>query len=113
MNTLGTPFAFHFSIDRPSSAGGGRAREQRSVVGKHKMNKILHVARLAPKIYELTVILRFAREEDVDIIDLGTHGRSGVGHLLMGSVAETVIRHADCPVMTIRQPKEAKHRVAI
>lgn len=59
------------------------------------------------------VILRFAKEEDVDIIVVGTHGRSGVSHLLMGSVAESVVRHADCPVMTIRQPKEAMHRVAV
>jgi nucleotide-binding universal stress UspA family protein len=52
------------------------------------------------------VILRFAKEEDVDVIVLGTHGRSGLVHLLVGSVAESVIRRAECPVMTIRKPSE-------
>lgn len=49
-------------------------------------------------------IVRFANEEKVDAIVLGTHGRSGLGHLLMGSVAESVMRRAACPVITIRQP---------
>ena len=73
-----------------------------------------HLLHGSPGSAEITkpaeVILRFAQEEHVDIIVLGTHGRSGLSHLLMGSVAESVIRHADCPVVTIRQPKEAKQR---
>lgn len=52
------------------------------------------------------VIVKFAQEQDVDAIVLGTHGRSGLSHLLMGSVAEAVVRHADCPVVTIRQPRK-------
>ena len=50
------------------------------------------------------VIVNFAEENDVDLIVLGTHGRSGFGRLLMGSVAEAVLRAAACPVLTIRQP---------
>jgi len=50
-------------------------------------------------------IVKFARKEQVDAIVLGTHGRSGLGHLLMGSVAESVIRKAPCPVVTIKQPE--------
>ena len=41
------------------------------------------------------VIVKFAKENEVDMIVLGTHGRTGLGHALMGSVAEGVIRHAD------------------
>lgn len=41
-----------------------------------------------------------------DIIVLGTHGRSGVSHLLLGSVAESVLRHAQCPVLTV--PRQAE-----
>jgi nucleotide-binding universal stress UspA family protein len=47
-------------------------------------------------------IVRYARESAVDLIVLGTHGRTGLAHLLMGSVAENVVRHAACPVLTIR-----------
>jgi len=52
------------------------------------------------------VIVDFAKNENIDMIVLGTHGRSGFGHLLMGSVAEYVVRHAHCPVVTVRQSKE-------
>lgn len=47
-------------------------------------------------------ILRLAQERDCDLIAMGTHGRSGFGRLLMGSVAETVMRRATCPVLTVR-----------
>jgi len=43
--------------------------------------------------------------KDHDIIVMGTLGRSGLEHLLLGSVAEQVVRHAPCPVMLIRMPK--------
>lgn len=47
-------------------------------------------------------ITDYAREIDSDLIVLATHGRSGISHALLGSVAERVVRHADCPVLTIR-----------
>jgi nucleotide-binding universal stress UspA family protein len=52
-------------------------------------------------------ILRVAREEKVDLVVMGTHGRTGVRHLLLGSVAEAVTRHAPCPVFTVRIGLEA------
>src|SRR5437660_6000450 len=45
-------------------------------------------------------IVRFAKEQDIDLIIMGTHGRSGLVHVLMGSVAEKVVRRAPCPVLT-------------
>lgn len=48
------------------------------------------------------VILDVAEEQDIDIIVMGTVGRSGINRLLMGSVAEKVTRHAPCPVLVIR-----------
>ena len=50
-------------------------------------------------------ILRYAAENDVDLIVMGTHGRSGVSHMLLGSIAERVVRHAPCPVLTVRHPQ--------
>ncbi|MFQ5949862.1 MAG: universal stress protein [Nitrospiria bacterium] len=47
-------------------------------------------------------IIKKSQEEDVDLIVVGTHGRSGVEHFLLGSVAEKVIRVATCPVLTVR-----------
>jgi nucleotide-binding universal stress UspA family protein len=49
-----------------------------------------------------SVILAVARELDANLIVMGTHGRTGLRHLLMGSVAEQVVRQASCPVLTIR-----------
>ena len=50
-------------------------------------------------------IVRAAEEEGAGMIVMGTHGRSGLNHLLMGSVAERVVRLAPCPVLTVRQAK--------
>lgn len=47
-------------------------------------------------------IIRYAREKDIDLIVLSTHGRTGLIHALMGSVAEKVVRKAPCPVLTVR-----------
>ena len=51
-----------------------------------------------------TEILRVAEETKCDMIVLGTHGRTGLGRLLMGSVAEQVVRKALCPVLTVKTP---------
>ena len=50
-------------------------------------------------------IVTYATEARIDLIILGTHGRGPVAHLLMGSVAERVVRTAPCPVLTVRHPE--------
>lgn len=50
-------------------------------------------------------IVTYARDEKFDLIVMGTHGRGAVAHLLMGSVAERVVRTAPCPVLTVRHPE--------
>jgi nucleotide-binding universal stress UspA family protein len=47
-------------------------------------------------------IIRYASEHQIDLIVVGTHGRGAMAHLLLGSVAERVVRQAQCPVLTIR-----------
>lgn len=49
-------------------------------------------------------IVRFAEEQVCSMIVMGTHGHSGFGRLMLGSVAEGVMRQARCPVMTLREP---------
>lgn len=46
-------------------------------------------------------ILDFCAEQGVDLVVMGTHGRSAIGHFFLGSVAERVVRHAPCPVLTV------------
>jgi nucleotide-binding universal stress UspA family protein len=55
-------------------------------------------------------IVRFAGEASCDLIVMGTHGRTGLSRLLMGSVAERVSRKAPCPVLTAKTPLPAEDR---
>jgi nucleotide-binding universal stress UspA family protein len=50
-------------------------------------------------------IVRMATENEADLIVMATHGHAGLQHVLLGSVAEKVVRHAPCPVLTIRYKK--------
>jgi nucleotide-binding universal stress UspA family protein len=52
----------------------------------------------------VTAILAIAQERQCDLIAMSTHGRTGLGRLLMGSVAENVLRQATCPVLTVKTP---------
>jgi nucleotide-binding universal stress UspA family protein len=47
-------------------------------------------------------IIRLAREKECDLVVMGTHGRTGLDRLLMGSVAEIILRNAPCPVLTVK-----------
>jgi nucleotide-binding universal stress UspA family protein len=51
-------------------------------------------------------IVEYVSEEGIDLVVMGTHGRTGVGRFLLGSVAEKVVRTADAPVMTVRADEE-------
>lgn len=50
-------------------------------------------------------IIRYAREQSIDLIVMGTHGHSALAAMLLGSVAERVVRKASCPVLTVRHPE--------
>jgi nucleotide-binding universal stress UspA family protein len=50
-------------------------------------------------------IVRFAKEKNIDLIIMGTHGRGWLAHVLLGSVTEKVVRKAPCPVLTVRHPE--------
>ena len=53
-----------------------------------------------------TEIVRLAQEMQADLIVMGTHGRTGLARMLMGSVAEQVVRKAPCPVLTVTMPQQ-------
>jgi len=65
--------------------------------------KVVEVVRQAPS--AAADILEYARANYIDLVVMGTHGRGAFEHLLMGSVAERVVRKAPCPVLTVR-PQE-------
>ena len=58
-----------------------------------------------------STIVRLADEEDVDLIVMGTHGRTGIIRVLMGSVAEVIVRRAKCPVVTYKHKAEKGAKV--
>jgi len=54
-----------------------------------------------------TEIVGYAAGQQIHLIVMGTHGRGGVPHILLGSVAEQVVRRGPCPVLTVRHPERA------
>ncbi len=60
---------------------------------------VVRAVRQGPPFLE---IVRYAKDNAIDLVVAGTHGRSGLKHMLLGSVAERVVRKAPCPVLTVR-----------
>ena len=56
----------------------------------------------------ITHVVEYAKEMAIDLIVMGTHGRSGFSHLLLGSVAENVVRRTPCSVLTVRPAEPPK-----
>ena len=52
-------------------------------------------------------IIKFADEKKVDLIVMGTHGRTGIEYTLLGSIAEKIVRKAKCPVLTVKPEKQS------
>jgi nucleotide-binding universal stress UspA family protein len=100
--------------DLPADAGWENVTEALHREGEEAIATIeaqaeRHGIAIEPDVREgspATEILDYADEEDCDVIVMGTHGRSGVDRLLLGSVAERVVRSSAVPVLTIRVPTE-------
>ncbi len=74
-----------------------------SIMKKYPYNKI---TKIAEEGIAREAINSIAEKHKVDLIVMGTHGRTGVMHLLMGSVAEYVVRHSKVPVMVVTSPED-------
>ena len=68
-----------------------------------EVEKEIRVERIAMRGTPFLEIIRLSREKDIDMIVLSTHGRTGLAHVLMGSVTEKVVRKAPCPVLVVRR----------
>jgi nucleotide-binding universal stress UspA family protein len=66
----------------------------------------LRVEAIVREGYPASVIVDEAQSQRVDLIVIGTHGHSGLKHMLLGSIAERVVQKAPCPVLTVKAPGE-------
>jgi nucleotide-binding universal stress UspA family protein len=80
-------------------------QEQFDIVLPRHLKKTIQVEEVLRIGIPFLEIIKIAKEKDVDLVVMGTHGRTGLAHVLIGSVAEKVVHHAHCPVLTIKHPQ--------
>ena len=71
-----------------------------SLLGESGTVRRVEAVRLGPD--PVQTIARYALDEDIDLVVTATHGRSGLSHLILGSVSEQLLRVSPCPVLVIR-----------
>lgn len=81
-----------------------RAKEELERLAKTEIPEGVKVKTILKNGKPFLEIIETAKEEDIDLIIIATHGHSGVEHILFGSTAEKVVRKAPCPVLTLREP---------
>jgi nucleotide-binding universal stress UspA family protein len=93
---------FHPEMMAQSLAAQAIACMNRQVEGAKTHGVIVHCEVRVGTDYR--VIIQYAAKHDIDLIVMATHGRTGLAHALLGSVAAKVVRMAPCPVLTIKYP---------
>jgi nucleotide-binding universal stress UspA family protein len=83
----------------------GTRRQLEALISDEDREQLLAQAVVLTSSAPAHAITEYVKEASIDLIVMGTHGRGAVGHLLMGSVAERVVRTAPCPVLTVRHPE--------
>lgn len=78
----------------------------KEIVSEHAPEPLAVVREQRRGISAPPVILEYVEEQDIDLVVMGTHGRRGLRHLMLGSVTEEVVRRAPCPVLTAREQEE-------
>lgn len=81
-----------------------RAKDELQKLAKSEIADIANVKTVIKTGKPFVEIIETAKEENIDLIIIATHGHSGVEHILFGSTAEKVVRKAPCPVLTLREP---------
>jgi universal stress protein A len=90
---------------------GAESRESLKMLKSAKLADIDSVTlATAEHVSAARAICDYADEHGVDVIVIGTHGRTGLLHVLMGSVAEKVVRHANCPILVVPYGKRSHQR---
>ncbi|MFN7983126.1 MAG: universal stress protein [Vicinamibacterales bacterium] len=101
MHVMGNAFLRPMAND-PRAIEAGVTRRLLDTLTDDDRNVLHAVPVLRTSEHPAEEIVKYAQAEQIDLIVLGTHGRPGVAHFLMGSVAEKVVRTAPCPVLTLR-----------
>jgi len=83
-------------------------KQLNKILDSHCSNDIKITTEIKRGLSAAPAILEYSSENKIDLIIMGTHGRRGLGHLLLGSAAEEVVRLAPCPLFTIRELKDPK-----
>jgi nucleotide-binding universal stress UspA family protein len=94
----------------PSSISAADLVEDMQKSAEQEMDKwgsevganVAMVERIVTRGVPFVEIIRIAKEQNADLIVIGTHGRTGIDHMLFGSTAEKVVRKSPCPVLTVR-----------
>jgi nucleotide-binding universal stress UspA family protein len=96
--------AFGMGLALPQYVQESRAAAEKALAGglDPQGSAVRKVVRAVVEGSPKVEIVRYARTQQIDLIVLATHGRTGLAHVLMGSVAENVVRTAPCPVLTVR-----------
>lgn len=113
---LSSPLLGPFAETLDATRGGAETvaidlREQADAALQHFIlngGSGLRVERRVAVGHPFEQILAAAKREAVDLIVMGTHGRTGLGHVVLGSVAERVVRLAPCPVLTVKAPESER-----
>jgi nucleotide-binding universal stress UspA family protein len=95
------PEASYAPTEEERAARDGAARAQLRALAFRRVRAGVHVGCDVVEGAAVEGIGEYAREHAVDVIVMGTHGRRGLSHLLLGSVAEALLRAAPCPVLTV------------
>jgi nucleotide-binding universal stress UspA family protein len=83
-------------------------RTARAGMERFVAENLCEIDKVTSRVFEGTPfieIIRYARDQSIDLIVIGTHGHSALAAMLLGSVAEKVVRKAPCPVLTVRHPQ--------
>lgn len=94
----------YFSPDQETLYRGLRKNAEHlmdELVGKHDLKGLKVEKSYFPAISASSMILDYANQYQLSLIVMGTHSRKGLSHLVLGSVAENIIRTANCPVLTV------------
>lgn len=104
----------YWSAMGPESIPVGPPPEDMIELGQKRMEQFRgeHLGGLEPEaVTSVTLgrpfseIIAYARQKQIDLIVMGTHGRGAIAHMLLGSTTEKVVRKASCAVMTVRSPE--------
>ncbi len=94
------PYASHAYMDLEKEARDAK-RKLEEIKPTVEGVRASWVVQVGPPVSE---VVEYANENDIDLIVMGTHGRTGFKRAVLGSVAESVIRKANCPVLALKEP---------